>query len=98
MFFLPAARYSAPPQQGQRRSLTHCSKYDAIRSIELVSEFFLSCIAVGAPHVTPPGNQDWLPTGTVSPMPDRKSTRLNSSHQIISYAVFCLKKKKRTPK
>src|SRR3990170_6475330 len=30
------------------------------------------------------------------PMPtakDRKSTRLNSSHQIISYAVFCLKKK-----
>src|SRR3954462_8881368 len=26
--------------------------------------------------------------------PDRKSTRLNSSHTIISYAVFCLKKKK----
>src|SRR5574341_1693589 len=25
---------------------------------------------------------------------DRKSTRLNSSHQLISYAVFCLKKKK----
>src|SRR5258708_21291721 len=27
------------------------------------------------------------------PAQDRKSTRLNSSHQIISYAVFCLKKK-----
>src|SRR5258708_10136255 len=27
---------------------------------------------------------------------DRKSTRLNSSHQIISYAVFCLKKKNPT--
>src|SRR2546422_5600606 len=27
---------------------------------------------------------------------DRKSTRLNSSHGYISYAVFCLKKKKRT--
>src|SRR5574341_1454978 len=26
-------------------------------------------------------------------LPDRKSTRLNSSHQLISYAVFCLKKK-----
>src|SRR5258708_29922675 len=26
---------------------------------------------------------------------DRKSTRLNSSHQIISYAVFCFKKKKK---
>src|SRR5947208_5026727 len=30
------------------------------------------------------------------PTRDRKSTRLNSSHQIISYAVFCLKKKKRS--
>src|SRR5947208_12162351 len=29
---------------------------------------------------------------------DRKSTRLNSSHQIISYAVFCLKKKKKKEK
>src|SRR5438552_4945148 len=29
-----------------------------------------------------------------SPGEDRKSTRLNSSHQIISYAVFCLKKKR----
>src|SRR5258708_18573163 len=29
---------------------------------------------------------------------DRKSTRLNSSHQIISYAVFCLKKKKNNSK
>src|SRR5256885_9168605 len=28
---------------------------------------------------------------------DRKSTRLNSSHLVISYAVFCLKKKKKTP-
>src|SRR3712207_7280417 len=28
---------------------------------------------------------------------DRKSTRLNSSHANISYAVFCLKKKKNTP-
>src|SRR5258708_18019411 len=32
-------------------------------------------------------------TGAKSDL-DRKSTRLNSSHQIISYAVFCLKKKK----
>src|SRR5437588_9031667 len=29
-----------------------------------------------------------------SPAADRKSTRLNSSHTVISYAVFCLKKKK----
>src|SRR2546430_9259532 len=32
--------------------------------------------------------------GTDSHTPDRKSTRLNSSHSQISYAVFCLKKKK----
>src|SRR3712207_7963675 len=37
----------------------------------------------------------------LAPMPsprDRKSTRLNSSHANISYAVFCLKKKKNTNK
>src|SRR2546430_8614985 len=34
--------------------------------------------------------------GAASPTRDRKSTRLNSSHSQISYAVFCLKKKKKT--
>src|SRR3712207_7822804 len=33
--------------------------------------------------------------GPVHPRRDRKSTRLNSSHANISYAVFCLKKKKK---
>src|SRR3989454_914816 len=36
-------------------------------------------------------------SGTPSNPRDRKSTRLNSSHLVISYAVFCLKKKKNTP-
>src|SRR2546426_5909498 len=38
-----------------------------------------------------------VPAGTVRfrTRPDRKSTRLNSSHLVISYAVFCLKKKKK---
>src|SRR2546430_11752734 len=35
-------------------------------------------------------------TGTVEVLRDRKSTRLNSSHSQISYAVFCLKKKKKS--
>src|SRR2546429_6968463 len=35
-------------------------------------------------------------TATSAPPRDRKSTRLNSSHGYISYAVFCLKKKKHT--
>src|SRR2546422_5388195 len=34
----------------------------------------------------------------VARLRDRKSTRLNSSHGYISYAVFCLKKKKKTKK
>src|SRR5438132_8613250 len=38
----------------------------------------------------------WPKTAGMRPLPitDRKSTRLNSSHTVISYAVFCLKKKK----
>src|SRR5256885_12750500 len=36
------------------------------------------------------GSADEAPEGSL----DRKSTRLNSSHLVISYAVFCLKKKK----
>src|SRR6266496_2035597 len=40
----------------------------------------------------------WGPPDRRVPGVDRKSTRLNSSHVEISYAVFCLKKKKRTTK
>src|SRR5256712_6290310 len=36
----------------------------------------------------------WAPEPTMLAFQDRKSTRLNSSHDQISYAVFCLKKKK----
>src|SRR2546430_7310616 len=36
--------------------------------------------------------------GRSAAKPDRKSTRLNSSHSQISYAVFCLKKKKKKKK
>src|SRR2546426_7863800 len=39
---------------------------------------------------------DCLLMTSINRTEDRKSTRLNSSHLVISYAVFCLKKKKRT--
>src|SRR2546430_4058352 len=45
---------------------------------------------------TPCTSRSGFPTGTPFLLQaDRKSTRLNSSHSQISYAVFCLKKKKR---
>src|SRR5207244_10667482 len=47
----------------------------------------------GSPLPRPPFHVKHPPRRTV---PDRKSTRLNSSHQIISYAVFCLKTKNNT--
>src|SRR5258708_14971548 len=51
-------------------------------------------VADGAAHLD---DDDVVPVGGVQDEAldlDRKSTRLNSSHQIISYAVFCLKKKR----
>ena len=50
------------------------------------------CIDVEAESLT--GKQQINFSG----MSDRKSTRLNSSHTVISYAVFCLKKKKKKKK
>src|SRR5574337_296080 len=42
-----------------------------------------------------PDNHDGVITDLEPDILDRKSTRLNSSHHSISYAVFCLKKKKK---
>src|SRR3712207_8111654 len=71
---------------------TSVGRKDTLDNVEATGEFTVS--------LTP----EWLfeqvnATGTdfphgVSEAEDRKSTRLNSSHANISYAVFCLKKKK----
>src|SRR2546426_5098911 len=49
------------------------------------------------PEAREPGGEDFLRRRLlqIGPPGDRKSTRLNSSHLVISYAVFCLKKKKK---
>src|SRR3712207_7302036 len=56
--------------------------------------------AVGAvlahPHAMPEAGAADREAGPPGRAGDRKSTRLNSSHANISYAVFCLKKKKKT--
>src|SRR2546430_5813601 len=47
------------------------------------------------PHRAAQGGRRLRRLSRPRPRPDRKSTRLNSSHSQISYAVFCLKKKKK---
>src|SRR2546426_3995857 len=54
--------------------------------LELRDETFVALVIVGCVRE---------PDGAVAVHRDRKSTRLNSSHLVISYAVFCLKKKKK---
>src|SRR5438034_5723142 len=50
--------------------------------------------AAPRPHpATPPFREAHRRAGILEEAGDRKSTRLNSSHTVISYAVFCLKKK-----
>src|SRR5439155_22750707 len=49
---------------------------------------------IGEPGLTHEGHFKWRIWKSMPSFRDRKSTRLNSSHVAISYAVFCLKKKK----
>src|SRR3712207_7045091 len=62
---------------------------------------FRSSSPSSCPASFSPASGGWPPDGgpspagrSNSPSPDRKSTRLNSSHANISYAVFCFEKKK----
>src|SRR6266850_391121 len=59
-----------------------------IYTLSLHDALPIRCRGSGPCRAAPPGN----PRRRAPP--DRKSTRLNSSHLVISYAVFCLKKKK----
>src|SRR5258708_18202900 len=58
------------------------------------SQFLVPQNAAGQTRHAPPHSTGSAPRLSCGILRDRKSTRLNSSHQIISYAVFCLKKKK----
>src|SRR2546430_13182351 len=59
------------------------------------SRFCAVCWSVTARSVGRRPRTRERPRKTATRSPDRKSTRLNSSHSQISYAVFCLKKKKK---
>src|SRR6267154_5087398 len=68
---------------------------DRFASKEYTARQYAYSAAWGSDTVYTPGfvldGAEWRRSGK----PDRKSTRLNSSHPSISYAVFCLKKKKK---
>src|SRR5690606_40641866 len=65
---------------------------DGIEGLVHISE--MSAHHVDAPEqVVTPGEELWVKIIDLDLQRDRKSTRLNSSHVKISYAVFCLKKK-----
>src|SRR5207247_8928397 len=51
----------------------------------------LFCAGIAEKRPSPSSSEEYRPRAIL----DRKSTRLNSSHEWISYAVFCLKKKKK---
>src|SRR5437867_8076697 len=63
-------------------------------AIDLTALFanFNSCLSVGVKTIFIKTKESQSPTANIVDL-DRKSTRLNSSHRTISYAVFCLKKK-----
>src|SRR5256886_7435865 len=75
------AKYGAtcPAQVHERRRLPPHDEADA-RDQQGIRRYGAEGVVIGELHPT---------------SPDRKSTRLNSSHSQISYAVFCLKKKTR---
>src|SRR5258708_29563702 len=73
--------------------LSRAEAHDQIRHlIELVQ--LSSDVLRRFPHQLSGGQRQRVAIARALAGKDRKSTRLNSSHQIISYAVFCLKKKK----
>src|SRR5438552_12716519 len=88
-------KWRASSRRNDAASITRPMACKLPRSASLVGTAgFTSTQTVG----TEAGNK--LPVATACSVEatnraDRKSTRLNSSHQIISYAVFCLKKKKK---
>src|SRR5439155_21143192 len=93
---LPLSVQPAPPPR-------HLHSFPTRRSSDLLPQLHIQA-AGDAPcfHSLPSAAQSarWSRSSREPPgcpirwLPDRKSTRLNSSHVAISYAVFCLKKKK----
>src|SRR6266567_7718095 len=101
-YLLDARRARPPKFPGDLAQLRRDGGCSASRALLKAVEHFR-----GGPRVHPvEADLSWsfdrrfggLPPGFAERRTDRKSTRLNSSHSQISYAVFCLKKKKKNTK
>src|SRR3712207_7657107 len=98
IFFLMIRR---PPRSTLFPYTTLFRSHAVVREVLNKSAVRRRCHQVHVQVVEPVGRQGRaIPVGDGCDAPelreDRKSTRLNSSHANISYAVFCLKKKKKT--
>src|SRR5258708_10890774 len=86
----PCNRFT-PDQRSTIASTRYCERVTAPADIsKVLIKFLLRLCSYTIYSVV-----KYRPTPAAAGSTDRKSTRLNSSHQIISYAVFCLKKKKK---
>src|SRR5438552_7264583 len=85
MVLLPALR-----RRDQLAGVEHAARDGLAFDHLIVADQRVPHGAADHPHVSP---EDRVGDRALGDVADRKSTRLNSSHQIISYAVFCLKKK-----
>src|SRR6476660_8528212 len=97
------------PRNISRREVCFCKRLNFVLIRPFFRFFFFNDTATteiytlslhDALPISTADSSPWYPCAAPGSHPaeagaaDRKSTRLNSSHQIISYAVFCLKKKK----
>src|SRR5207249_7174476 len=92
-----------PPSQRKMRKTSFRTRCSA--SLDVDEELWRAVVTPNALAVIRAERDQWIDTRRPSSwnparrccrQRDRKSTRLNSSHVSISYAVFCLKKKKKT--
>src|SRR5438094_4171987 len=83
------------PSQGLRIRNFLCSDPRKLLVDDIVPHLTLGLLKATVPHVLQYSQTHRNLGGRLLPPTDRKSTRLNSSHRTISYAVFCLKKKKK---
>src|SRR5204863_9974139 len=88
---LPRHLHSFPTRRSSDLPRGRVLDTDVGRQVQL-DALFLDVSAFAAPDVADALDVD--EESVELNLPDRKSTRLNSSHVEISYAVFCLKKKK----